>query len=109
MGTPVVRPPLGPPANPGMAAPRRGAASSDSSRSVAVTPFSCARYARICARTSSLTLLGAVGGMLMAKYAGFVLDTIGTYTPIFVVAASAYLIALLVIHLLSPNLEPVEV
>ena len=54
-------------------------------------------------------LAGACGGMLMAKYAGFVLDTIGTYTPIFVVAASAYLIALLVIHLLSPKLEPVEV
>jgi ACS family hexuronate transporter-like MFS transporter len=54
-------------------------------------------------------MLGAVGGMLMAKYAGFVLDRIGTYTPIFVVAASAYLIALLVIHLLSPKLEPVEV
>lgn len=54
-------------------------------------------------------MVGAIGGMLMAKYAGWVLDTIGTYTPIFVVAASAYLIALLVIHLLSPKLEPVEV
>ena len=63
MGTPVVRPPLGPPAAPGMAAPRRTAASTDSSRLVAVTPFSCARYARICARTASPRLFGAVGGI----------------------------------------------
>jgi ACS family hexuronate transporter-like MFS transporter len=54
-------------------------------------------------------MIGAVGGMLMAKYAGWVLDRIGSYTPIFVVAAAAYLLALLVVHLLSPKLEPVEV
>src|SRR4051794_3382204 len=54
-------------------------------------------------------MIGAVGGMVMAKYAGYVLDKIGVYTPIFVVAASVYLLALLAIHLLSPKLEPVEV
>jgi len=54
-------------------------------------------------------MIGAIGGMAMSKYAGWVLDTIGSYTPIFVVAASAYLIALLAIHLLTPKLEPVEV
>ncbi len=53
-------------------------------------------------------MLGGVGGMLMAKYAGWVLDTIGSYTPIFVVAGSVYLIALLVIQVLSPKLAPVE-
>jgi MFS transporter, ACS family, hexuronate transporter len=53
-------------------------------------------------------MLGAIGGMAMAKYAGWVLDQIGTYTPIFVLAASAYLLALLVIHLLTPKLEPVK-
>ncbi|MDP1630429.1 MAG: MFS transporter [Caulobacter sp.] len=52
-------------------------------------------------------MIGAIGGMAMARYAGWVLDTIGTYTPIFVVAASAYLIALGVIHLLTPKMEPV--
>jgi ACS family hexuronate transporter-like MFS transporter len=46
--------------------------------------------------------------MVMAKYAGYVLDKIGVYTPIFVVAASVYLLALLAIHLLSPKLEPVK-
>ncbi len=53
-------------------------------------------------------MVGAIGGMAMAKYAGWVLDKIGSYTPIFVVAASAYLLALGVVHLLSPRMEPVK-
>ncbi len=53
--------------------------------------------------------VGAIGGMVMAKYAGWVLDRIGTYTPIFIVAGSAYLIALLVVHVLSPRLAPVKI
>jgi ACS family hexuronate transporter-like MFS transporter len=54
-------------------------------------------------------MIGAIGGMVMAKYAGYVLDKIGVYTPIFVVAASVYLLALGAVHLLSPKMEPVEV
>ena len=54
-------------------------------------------------------MIGAIGGMVMAKYAGYVLDKIGVYTPIFVVAASVYLLALLAVHLLSPKMEPVKV
>ncbi|WGM39078.1 MFS transporter [Caulobacter sp. NIBR1757] len=53
-------------------------------------------------------MVGAFGGMAMAKYAGWVLDKIGSYTPIFVVAASAYLLALGVVHLLTPKMEPVK-
>lgn len=53
-------------------------------------------------------MVGAIGGMAMAKYAGWVLDTIGTYTPIFIIAASAYLLALGVVQLLSPKMEPVK-
>jgi ACS family hexuronate transporter-like MFS transporter len=48
--------------------------------------------------------IGAVGGMVMAKYAGFVLDSIGSYTPLFAVAGSAYFLALAAVHLLSPHL-----
>lgn len=51
--------------------------------------------------------LGAVGGMAMSKYTGYILDSIGSYTPIFVVAGSAYFFALGVVHLLSPRLQPV--
>lgn len=54
-------------------------------------------------------MLGAVGGMLFSKYIGGVLEHLGTYTPIFVVAASAYLLALLVVHLLTPRMEPVKI
>ena len=50
---------------------------------------------------------GAIGGMLMAKYAGWVLDGIGSYTPIFIVAGTVYILALIVVHTLSPRLKPV--
>ena len=53
-------------------------------------------------------MVGAFGGMAMAKYAGWVLDKIGSYTPIFIVAATAYLLALGVVHLLTPKMEPVK-
>lgn len=46
---------------------------------------------------------GALGGMLMAKFAGWVLDTVGSYGPIFAVAACAYLVALAVVHSLVPR------
>ncbi|PXA94729.1 MFS transporter, partial [Caulobacter sp. D5] len=54
-------------------------------------------------------MLGALGGMVFSKYIGQVLETIGTYTPIFIVAGSAYLVALLVVHLLAPTMEPVKI
>jgi len=53
--------------------------------------------------------LGAVGGMLMAEYAGYILETVGTYKPIFAVAGTAYFIALALIHLLSPRLTPARI
>jgi ACS family hexuronate transporter-like MFS transporter len=52
---------------------------------------------------------GAVGGMLMAEYAGWVLDKLGTYTPIFIVAACAYGLALLVVHILTPRYAPARI
>jgi ACS family hexuronate transporter-like MFS transporter len=53
-------------------------------------------------------MLGAIGGMLIAQFTGWVLGTFHTYGPLFAWAASAYLVALLVIHLLSPKMEAVE-
>ena len=52
--------------------------------------------------------IGAVGGMFMAKFTGWVLDTTGSYMPMFVIAGSSYLLALLVIHLLVPRMEEAE-
>jgi MFS transporter, ACS family, hexuronate transporter len=51
-------------------------------------------------------MMGAVGGFLLSNFAGEVLQRTGRYLPMFVVAASAYLLALAVIHLLAPRLEP---
>ena len=50
---------------------------------------------------------GAVGGMLIANVIGFLLQTTGSYVPVFVLAASAYLCALALVHLLVPRLQPV--
>jgi ACS family hexuronate transporter-like MFS transporter len=50
---------------------------------------------------------GAIGGMLMSKYAGWVLDSIGSYTPIFMVAGAVYFLALAAIHVLSPRMRTV--
>ncbi len=52
--------------------------------------------------------LGAVGGMFMAKFTGWILDSTGSYLPMFIIAGSAYLVALLLIHILSPKLEPAK-
>jgi ACS family hexuronate transporter-like MFS transporter len=51
-------------------------------------------------------MAGAVGGMLFAKLTGYILQTTGSYVPVFLIAASVYLIALAIIHALVPRLEP---
>jgi len=53
--------------------------------------------------------VGAVGGMLMAKFTGYILDTTQSYEVLFAICASAYLIALLAVHILSPRLAPAKV
>jgi ACS family hexuronate transporter-like MFS transporter len=50
----------------------------------------------------------AIGGMLLAKLTGAILEFTGSYLPVFLIAASAYLVSLLVIHLMMPRLEPVQ-
>ena len=54
-------------------------------------------------------MFGAIGGMVIAPLVGYILQTTGSYVPIFIIAASAYLIALAVIHLLAPKLEPATI
>ncbi len=51
---------------------------------------------------------GAMGGVIMNLGAGWLKDFTGNYTIMFTIAASAYLTALLIIHLLVPRLEPVH-
>jgi len=49
---------------------------------------------------------GAVGGMAMSYFTGSQLQSTGSYSTIFLIAGSAYLVALVVVHLLAPRLEP---
>ncbi len=52
---------------------------------------------------------GGIGGMIMAKSTGLVLDaTGGNYTLIFMACTATYFLAVLAIHLLSPRLARVE-
>ncbi len=52
---------------------------------------------------------GAMGGFLMNLTAGALKQWTGNYIVMFAGAASAYLIALLIIHLMVPRLEPIEI
>jgi ACS family hexuronate transporter-like MFS transporter len=54
-------------------------------------------------------MAGAVGGMLIAKLTGYILQTTGSYVPVFIIAGAAYLIALGVVHLLAPRLEKADI
>ena len=49
---------------------------------------------------------GAIGGMLIAKLTGYILQTTGSYVPVFLIAGTTYLVALAIVHLLAPRLEP---
>lgn len=49
---------------------------------------------------------GAIGGMLIALFTGFVLQLTHSYLLVFIIAGSAYLLALLCVQLLAPRLEP---
>ena len=53
-------------------------------------------------------MAGAIGGMFIALIVGEILQKTGSYVPIFIMAGSAYLIALLAIHILAPRLEPAK-
>ena len=54
-------------------------------------------------------MFGSLGALLLSKTAGYVLQWTGSYLPLFVIAGSAYLTALLMIHWLCPRLEPANI
>ena len=53
--------------------------------------------------------VGALGGMGMALFTGYILDSTGSYEILFAICAGAYLLALAVVHVLTPNLAPAKV
>jgi ACS family hexuronate transporter-like MFS transporter len=54
-------------------------------------------------------MAGALGAMLILKITGYVLTQTGSFTVLFIIAGSAYVIALAIIHLLVPRLEPTNI
>jgi ACS family hexuronate transporter-like MFS transporter len=55
-------------------------------------------------------MLGSVGGMIFAKVVGWITTyTGGSYAPIFIMTATGYLLALLMVHLLAPRMQPAEI
>ena len=54
------------------------------------------------------TMAGALSGVLFAKFAGHVLQISGSYSILFIIAASVYLISLVINVLLAPGLKKVE-
>ncbi len=54
-------------------------------------------------------MAGAIGGMLIAKIVGYVLQWTGSYMVPFFIAGFAYLVAVAAIQVLSPKLEPARI
>jgi ACS family hexuronate transporter-like MFS transporter len=54
-------------------------------------------------------LAGAVGGMAMAQYSGWMLQELGSYRPIFIVGSLAYLVALAFVQFFTPAYRPVSI
>ena len=54
-------------------------------------------------------MAGAIGGMLIAEVVGHTLQWTGSYMVPFLMAGSAYWVALILIHILSPRLTPAPV
>jgi ACS family hexuronate transporter-like MFS transporter len=51
---------------------------------------------------------GAIGGMVIAKITGYILQTTGSYVPVLIIAGTTYLVTLTIVHLLVPKLEPAK-
>jgi len=54
-------------------------------------------------------MAGAIGGLFIATVVGHVLQWTGSYRVPFLIAGSAYLLALVIIHALVPRMEPARI
>lgn len=55
------------------------------------------------------SVAGAGAGALISTVVGLLLQYTGSYVPVFIMAGSAYLLALLLVHGLVPQLRPVDI
>lgn len=65
-----------------------------------------------CSAVGSVTgiggMAGSVGGILLATYAGYILQLTHSYTSLFAIASGAYLLAFLLLVLLAPGLKKAQ-
>jgi ACS family hexuronate transporter-like MFS transporter len=54
-------------------------------------------------------MIGASGGIVLFYVTGKVVKQTGNYLPIFLMASVSYVLALVIVHLLVPRLEPAEI
>ena len=52
---------------------------------------------------------GAIGGALFQISTGLILQFTGSYLPLFIISGSAYLIAILIFHLLAPEMKTAKI
>jgi ACS family hexuronate transporter-like MFS transporter len=52
---------------------------------------------------------GAIGGVLMQLATGYIVKITNSYVPLFVIACVAYILALAVIHGITPKLAPAQI
>jgi ACS family hexuronate transporter-like MFS transporter len=52
---------------------------------------------------------GAIGGFFLLLASGYIKQVTGSYAILFAIASTVYLLALLAIHFLSPELKPAAV
>lgn len=55
------------------------------------------------------TMAGTIGGMLIAKTVGYILQGTGSYVVVFVLAGVAYLVAFAFVQGLAPRTDPVQI
>jgi ACS family hexuronate transporter-like MFS transporter len=52
---------------------------------------------------------GAIGGVLLQLATGYIVKVTNSYVPLFVIACVAYLLALTIIHGITPKLAPAQI
>jgi ACS family hexuronate transporter-like MFS transporter len=54
-------------------------------------------------------MVGSVGGMFAAKAVGYTLQWTRSYTPVFAIAGSVYLLAFILLQTLVPKIQTVPI
>jgi ACS family hexuronate transporter-like MFS transporter len=55
------------------------------------------------------SMAGAIGGMFIAKAVGYLLQSTGSYVPVFIMAGLSYLVAFCFVQILAPRLKPAPI